>query len=108
MADPYDVAIIGAGPAGMAAAGRATRAGARAVVIDSSPRVGGQFWRHRPEDADNLSTLHSGRASYRRLKSDFDAALASGALTHLPSTSVWMSLRDDDGFALHQIGRAHV
>ncbi|MEO8563123.1 MAG: FAD/NAD(P)-binding oxidoreductase [bacterium] len=43
-----DVAVIGAGPAGIAAATRAAEAGARVVIVDESPNVGGQIWRHRP------------------------------------------------------------
>ncbi|HZQ55878.1 MAG TPA: FAD/NAD(P)-binding oxidoreductase [Bryobacteraceae bacterium] len=40
-----DVAIVGAGPAGMAAAIRATAAGAQVVILDDSPGAGGQIWR---------------------------------------------------------------
>jgi D-hydroxyproline dehydrogenase subunit alpha len=43
-----DVAVIGAGPAGIAAAARLAEAGLRVVVIDEGPAVGGQIWRHRP------------------------------------------------------------
>jgi NADPH-dependent 2,4-dienoyl-CoA reductase/sulfur reductase-like enzyme len=42
-----DIAIVGAGPAGIAAAVRARKAGRRVVVLDESPRPGGQIWRHR-------------------------------------------------------------
>ncbi|MGB3441280.1 MAG: FAD/NAD(P)-binding oxidoreductase, partial [Actinophytocola sp.] len=35
------------GPAGLAAATAARRAGARVVLLDSGTRVGGQYWRHR-------------------------------------------------------------
>jgi NADPH-dependent 2,4-dienoyl-CoA reductase/sulfur reductase-like enzyme len=42
-----DVAVIGAGPAGIAAAVRAAEAGRRVIVLDESPNVGGQIWRHR-------------------------------------------------------------
>jgi D-hydroxyproline dehydrogenase subunit alpha len=42
----YDVAVIGAGPAGIAAAVRAAGAGASVVLIDEAPRPGGQIWRH--------------------------------------------------------------
>ena len=40
-----DVAIIGAGPAGMAAAVRAHQNGARVLVLDDNPSAGGQIWR---------------------------------------------------------------
>lgn len=42
-----DVAIVGAGPAGLAAACEATEAGRRVIVIDEAPGLGGQIWRHR-------------------------------------------------------------
>lgn len=35
-----DVAIVGAGPAGMMAAGQAARAGARVLVLEKNPRPG--------------------------------------------------------------------
>jgi NADPH-dependent 2,4-dienoyl-CoA reductase/sulfur reductase-like enzyme len=40
-----DVAIVGAGPAGMAAAVRAQESGARVIVLDDNPAAGGQIWR---------------------------------------------------------------
>ena len=40
-----DVAIVGAGPAGLAAAYRVATAGLRVAVVDDNPRVGGQIWR---------------------------------------------------------------
>ena len=42
-----DVAVVGGGPAGIAAATRAAEAGARVVIIDQGMRPGGQIWRHR-------------------------------------------------------------
>ncbi|HKT07612.1 MAG TPA: FAD-dependent oxidoreductase [Gemmatimonadaceae bacterium] len=42
-----DVAVIGGGPAGIAAASAAAEAGARVIVIDHGLRPGGQIWRHR-------------------------------------------------------------
>lgn len=41
-----DVAVIGAGPAGIAAATCAAEAGCRVVLVDEAPRPGGQIWRH--------------------------------------------------------------
>ncbi len=42
-----EIAVVGAGPAGIAAAVRAGEAGRRVVLIDENPRPGGQIWRHR-------------------------------------------------------------
>jgi len=42
-----DVLVVGGGPAGIAAATRAAQDGRRVVVLDESPNVGGQIWRHR-------------------------------------------------------------
>ena len=43
-----DVLVIGAGPAGLAAAAAAGRRGARVRVVDAASGIGGQFWRHLP------------------------------------------------------------
>ncbi|NZA25096.1 NAD(P)/FAD-dependent oxidoreductase [Luteimonas sp. SJ-92] len=51
MAEPRlrcDVAVVGAGPAGLAAARAAAALGAAVLVLDAQPAVGGQVWR---EDA---------------------------------------------------------
>ncbi len=51
----FDVAIIGAGPAGIAAAVSAAESGATVALLDDNPRPGGQIWRggpgaaHKPE-----------------------------------------------------------
>ena len=42
-----DVVVIGGGPAGIAAATRAAQDGRRVTLLDESPNVGGQIWRHR-------------------------------------------------------------
>ncbi len=43
-----DVAVVGAGPAGIAAACRAAESGARTLVLDEGLSPGGQIYRHRP------------------------------------------------------------
>ncbi|HEX7331444.1 MAG TPA: FAD/NAD(P)-binding oxidoreductase, partial [Pyrinomonadaceae bacterium] len=48
MADAHhvcDVLVVGAGPAGMAAAYHAAQSGARVAVVDDNPAAGGQIWR---------------------------------------------------------------
>lgn len=80
-----DVAVVGAGPAGMAAAHVAAGAGCRVVLLDAGPRPGGQFWRHRtgspPDDP-----------AYRRL------AGALSRVDHRPDAAVWFA---EPGFLLH-------
>jgi NADPH-dependent 2,4-dienoyl-CoA reductase/sulfur reductase-like enzyme len=44
----YDIAIVGAGPAGLAAARRAPESGARVALLDDNPKPGGQIWRSDP------------------------------------------------------------
>ena len=41
----FDVLVIGAGPAGMAAAVRAAECGANVGIVDDNPTCGGQIWR---------------------------------------------------------------
>lgn len=41
----YDIVVVGAGPAGLAAATAAATAGRKVAVLDDNPRVGGQIWR---------------------------------------------------------------
>ncbi|MFC0245559.1 NAD(P)/FAD-dependent oxidoreductase [Falsochrobactrum ovis] len=45
LADTYDIAIIGAGPAGMSAASEAAAAGLKTIVFDENPTAGGQIYR---------------------------------------------------------------
>jgi len=45
-----DIAVVGAGPAGLSAALAAANAGARAVVLDEYPEPGGQFYKQLPAE----------------------------------------------------------
>ena len=45
MADRVEVAVVGAGPAGLSAALAAARAGAQVMLIDSSGPPGGQYFK---------------------------------------------------------------
>ena len=45
----YDIVIVGAGPAGIAAAHAAASGGASICIIDDNPLAGGQIWRGGPQ-----------------------------------------------------------
>jgi NADPH-dependent 2,4-dienoyl-CoA reductase/sulfur reductase-like enzyme len=48
MSAPFDIAVLGGGPAGMAAATEAARRGARTMLLEESPAPGGQVYRAPP------------------------------------------------------------
>ncbi len=48
MSADYDLLIVGAGPAGLAAALAAAPSGARIALVDDNPAPGGQIWRDGP------------------------------------------------------------
>jgi NADPH-dependent 2,4-dienoyl-CoA reductase/sulfur reductase-like enzyme len=57
-----DVVVVGAGPAGMAAAMRASESGARVTVVDDNTGPGGQIWRGgNSKPPDLQSALWFGR-----------------------------------------------
>lgn len=69
-----DVAVAGAGPAGMAAAYRAAQSGLRVTVVDDNPAAGGQIW--RGEQAKPVSP--EAQAWFEKLRS-VDIHLMNGA-----------------------------
>jgi NADPH-dependent 2,4-dienoyl-CoA reductase/sulfur reductase-like enzyme len=106
----YDLAIIGAGPAGMAAAATAAEAGLSVCVLDEQPRAGGQIYREVERAAGRRGDI---------LGKDYTqgaplvAGLRAAGITHLAGTVVWAI---EDGFrisytkdgAAAQIGAARV
>ncbi len=73
-----DLIIVGAGPAGMAAARRAARRDLSVVVLDSQSQPGGQIWRNARRNARSPLINILGD-EYRRGVQQIDAFLASGA-----------------------------
>lgn len=60
-----DLLVVGAGPAGLAAACRAAESGLRVVVVDDNPAAGGQIWRgEQDKPASN-----DARAWFERIRS---------------------------------------
>jgi NADPH-dependent 2,4-dienoyl-CoA reductase/sulfur reductase-like enzyme len=64
------IIVVGGGPAGMSAALSAADAHSRVILIDSAPRLGGQYWRHSSGDQLDLrgSTLVSAVSSHPNIE----------------------------------------
>ncbi|MEV0400284.1 FAD-dependent oxidoreductase [Actinoallomurus sp. NPDC050550] len=86
-----DVVVIGAGPAGLAAAVTAATAGLDVALVDAGRRPGGQYYRHH---AAETGGLHHGWDAFVRLRDALDR------LTYLPSHRVW---HVEDGFTVHAL-----
>ncbi len=102
---PVDVAVLGAGPAGIPAALAAADAGAQVVLIDANPRPGGQYHRQLPREVSAVrpGVLHHGwpEASER-----FAALAAHPRIRLLSSTRVWLAEPRPDEVRLHTTGLA--
>lgn len=82
----YDVVVIGAGAAGMAAAAEAARRQVSVLLVDENPGPGGQVYR-----AVETSPLRDGpvlRDAYQA-GADLLRDLQSAQLDYLPATTVW-------------------
>ena len=89
MSTDFDFAIVGAGPAGLAAATTAAELGLRTVLIDEQPAPGGQIYR-------NVESVAAERpASMKILGPDYATGLdvvksfRASRAEYLPLTSVW-------------------
>lgn len=89
MTADIELAIIGAGPAGMAAATLASELGMEAAVFDEQPDPGGQIYRGAErvarERADDLDLLGPDYAAGLSLIGKFRASAAD----YCPGTAIW-------------------
>jgi NADPH-dependent 2,4-dienoyl-CoA reductase/sulfur reductase-like enzyme len=91
-----ELLIVGAGPAGMAAALAAAPSGARITLLDDNPAPGGQIWRdgpraHLPPQALRLREALAGCANVRVLCGTRVVSLAgAGALLLEDDTHGWV------------------
>src|SRR2546430_11219341 len=77
-----DVAVIGAGPAGMSAAVVAAQAGCGVTVLDLGERPGGQYWRWGPASDDGR--FHHRWPALPAPRDPFAPPQAAGRIAHLP------------------------
>lgn len=102
----HRIAVVGAGPAGLAAAVAAADAGARVMLVDAEPGPGGQYWRHPSGPAGPaIKHLHHHLDRYRDLVNRLHGHRAGGRLIYLPGHHVWSLERDDPGFVLQAVDR---
>ena len=88
------IIVVGAGPAGLAAAKSAASKGSHITVIDSQARGGGQYWRHQAE----VSGYKSNRST------DYlDELQQNKLITHITGAQVWNAEKLDDGYQLNYL-----
>jgi octopine oxidase subunit A len=90
-AESVDVAVIGAGPAGLAAATQAARAGLSVVLLDEQEAVGGQIYRAiERSDVQRRNILGPDYAAGSALA----GAFARSGARYVPNASVWQVTRE--------------
>ncbi|MDK1348538.1 NAD(P)/FAD-dependent oxidoreductase [Streptomyces sp. 378] len=96
-----DLAVIGAGPAGLAAALAASARGVRVTLVDAATRTGGQFYRQPAAGlgAGRPEALHHRWRTWERLRD----GLAASAVRVLTDHHVWTVERTPDGFTVHAL-----
>lgn len=105
----HDIVVVGAGPAGLAAAARAASAGLTVALVDAGMRTGGQYWRQPAGpalDERGLADLHHDLAIYDRLSDALKREMAAGRVVHLAGHHVWTLERRGDGFVVHAVTTA--
>ncbi|WP_406254180.1 NAD(P)/FAD-dependent oxidoreductase [Streptomyces chartreusis] len=100
------LAVIGAGPAGLAAAVAAAARGVRVTLIDSAAEAGGQFYRQPAPAlrARGPQALHHQWRAWERLRDGLAAHVEAGRVRHLTEHHVWFVERPPGGgFTVHAL-----
>ena len=91
-----ELVVVGAGPAGMAAADAAARRGVAVTLIDSTARLGGQIYRQPLRDSGGCEPARpAGPTLPARFRS-----LEDGRVEMILGTSVWSASRGANSFTL--------
>jgi len=101
---PLDLIVIGAGPAGLAAAGVAAGAGLSVMLLDEQPSAGGQVWRNAGAILADQGPRRIFAAGYHRAERALKRLAGSGARHHAGATLVDIA-QDEDGFAISWLRR---
>ncbi|MFD9335570.1 NAD(P)/FAD-dependent oxidoreductase [Streptomyces sp. NPDC060028] len=100
-----DLAVVGAGPAGLAAAVTAAGLGLRVTLLDAGEQPGGQYYRHPAPGlgAARPEALHHGWADFATREAALRAHVSAGRISHLPGHHVWSVVPDGSGWMLHAV-----
>ncbi|MFF8896836.1 NAD(P)/FAD-dependent oxidoreductase [Streptomyces lydicus] len=104
----HDLAVIGAGPAGLAAAVTAADLGLTVALLDAAPRPGGQFYRQPAPGlgAARPQALHHSWGAFTRRAARLAAQRTTGRVQHLAEHHVWAVTRataDPEHWAVHAV-----
>ena len=101
-----ELAVIGAGPAGLAAALTAADAGISVVLLDSAPEAGGQFYRQtaRQLHARRPQRLYHAWSTWEKLRDRLAEHRSGGLITFLADRHVWhVEVTGAAGFAIRAL-----
>jgi NADPH-dependent 2,4-dienoyl-CoA reductase/sulfur reductase-like enzyme len=91
----FDVLVIGAGPAGLAAAARAAECGVTVGIVDDNPALGGQIWR-----GESAKTSPEAARWAERLHAAGVHESCGARVVHQPGPGILLAEAEDDLFEL--------
>ncbi|GGW47954.1 oxidase [Streptomyces lucensis JCM 4490] len=96
------LAVVGAGPAGLAGALAAAARGVQVTLVDAADQPGGQFYRQPAPGlgARRPQALHHQWRTFERLRDGLERHRAAGLITHLADHHVWCVEREPGSGAL--------
>ncbi len=80
----YDVAIIGSGPSGIAAALELSNHNLKILLIDNNERVGGQIYRASPSEFKPDESIEE-----TRIQQQFEVQIKNSNIDYKPNHTVW-------------------
>jgi D-hydroxyproline dehydrogenase subunit alpha len=101
MTNHFDVLVVGAGPAGIAAAVRAAEEGCRVAIVDENPHPGGQIWRGSPEGAKHGRAAGDAGTWMGRLSSASVPTFFGWHIFDAPTPKTLRAARDAEGAEFH-------